>query len=199
MSKKAGIFLTAAGAVLLCFALLLLGKNKAEDRLAGRQAEKALSALETSMVSPEAQSRPEAAPAPLSPELPVKMLDGFEYVGTLELPSLDLKLPVMSEWDYDKLKLAPCRQFGSSRTDDLVIAAHNYQSHFGRLKELLPGEPVLFTDMEGIVSRYSVERTETLEPDALGTVLNSGCELVLYTCTPGGRERVAAFCRRETS
>ena len=28
-------------------------------------------------------------------------------------------------WDYDRLKIAPCRQFGSTRTDDLVIAAHN--------------------------------------------------------------------------
>ena len=197
MSKKVGILLTVTGAVFLCFALLLLGKNKAEDRQAGRQAEKALSELETSITSPEAESRPDSSSAPLSPELPVAVFDGFEYVGTLELPSLDLKLPVMSEWDYDKLKLAPCRQFGSSRTDDLVIAAHNYQSHFGRLKELSPGDTVLFTDMEGIVNRYAVERTETLAPDALSTVLGSGCELVLYTCTPGGSERVAAFCRRE--
>ena len=197
MSKKAGVFLTITGAVFLCSALLLLGKNKAEDRQAGRQAEKVFASLESSIASPNADSRPDSSPAPLSPELPVAELDGFEYVGTLELPSLDLSLPVMSEWDYERLKKAPCRQFGSSRTDDLVIAAHNYQSHFGHLKELRASDTVLFTDMEGIVNRYAVERTETLAPDALSTVLFSGCELVLYTCTPGGSERVAAFCRRE--
>ena len=99
-------------------------------------------------------------------------------------------------WDYDRLKIAPCRQFGSSRTDDLVIAAHNYDTHFGKLRELSEGETVLFTDMEGIVSTYCVEKLETLSPDAVDTVLNSGYDLVLYTCTKGGRTRVIVFCDR---
>ena len=102
----------------------------------------------------------------------------------------------MSDWDYDKLQLAPCRQLGSVYTDDLVIAAHNYDTHFGKLRELSEGETVLFTDMEGIVSTYCVEKLETLSPDAVDTVLNSGYDLVLYTCTKGGRTRVIVFCDR---
>ena len=50
--------------------------------------------------------------------------------------------------------------------------------------------------MEGIVSTYCVEKLETLSPDAVDTVLNSGYDLVLYTCTKGGRTRVAVFCDR---
>lgn len=86
-----------------------------------------------------------------------------------------------------------CRQSGSSCTDDLVIVAHNYDNHFGRLKELSKGDTVIFTDMEGIVNTYFVEKLETLGPDAVDTVLNSSYDLVFYTCTKGGRTRVAVF------
>ena len=50
--------------------------------------------------------------------------------------------------------------------------------------------------MEGIVNTYFVEKLETLGPDAVDTVLNSSYDLVLYTCTKGGRTRVVVFCRR---
>ena len=50
--------------------------------------------------------------------------------------------------------------------------------------------------MEGIVSTYCVEKLETLSPDAVDAVLNSGYDLVLYTCTKGGRTRVIVFCDR---
>ena len=50
--------------------------------------------------------------------------------------------------------------------------------------------------MEGIVSTYCVEKLETLSPDAVDTVLNSGYDLVLYTCTKGGKTRVTVFCDR---
>ena len=50
--------------------------------------------------------------------------------------------------------------------------------------------------MEGIVSTYCVEKLETLSQDAVDTVLNSGYDLVLYTCTKGGRTRGIVFCDR---
>ena len=125
---------------------------------------------------PVSSKRPDETPAPtpLDPQMPVVMLDGYEYVGYVEIPVLGLKLPVMSEWDYSRLKLAPCRQFGSSRTDDLVIAAHNYESHFGHLKDLSAGDTVTFTDMEGIVNNYCVEKIETLNPNEVDAVQNNG-------------------------
>ena len=81
-------------------------------------------------------------------------------------------------------------------TDDLVIAAHNYQSHFGRLKELKKGDTVTFTDMEGAVHTYEVRVIRTLQPDAVDEVIHSWYDLVLYTCTPGGATRVTVFCTR---
>ncbi len=201
MPKKTGIAIIAVGAVLILSALLLLLYNRYEDAHAGQEAESLLASVEAAISAQEmaAPNKPESTEAlslPLDPEMPVVTLGGYEYVGYVEIPTLGLKLPVMAEWDYTRLQIAPCRQFGSSRTDNLVIAAHNYDTHFGKLKELSKGDTVIFTDMEGIVSTYCIEKLETLSPDAVDTVLNSGYDLVLYTCTKGGKTRVTVFCDR---
>lgn len=184
MPKKAGIVIIAAGAVLILSALLLFLYNRSEDAQAGQDAERLLADVEAAVT----QS--------LDPDMPVVTIDGYGYVGYLEIPALELKLPVMDDWDYTRLRIAPCCQFGSSRTDDLVIAAHNYRSHFGRLKELKEGDAVVFTDMAGVVNDYSVVKVETLAPTDVDAVQNSGYDLVLYTCTPGGQTRLTAFCTR---
>ena len=147
---------------------------------------------------------PEVTPEPLegetvpeeSAEMKVVEIDGYGYIGYLEVPDLSLQLPVMAEWDYKRLKIAPCRQFGAVGTNDLVIAAHNYDRHFGRLKTLQGGESVTFTDMDGIVTSYEVEKVETLKPTAVDEVHNSDYDLVLYTCTLGGKTRVTVLCNR---
>ena len=205
MPKRAGIVILAAGAVLILSALLLLFHNRREDARAGQQAENALASVEAAIVTRPVETTAQTAPEetetvptepPLDPEMPTVVVNGYAYVGYLELPTLELKLPVMSKWDYTRLQIAPCRQFGSSRTDDLVIAAHNYQNHFGRLKELSVGDAVTFTDIEGIVNTYRVERVETLQPTEVAAVQDSGHDLVLYTCTKGGKTRVTVFCDR---
>lgn len=204
MPKKTGVAIVTVGAVLILSALLLFFHNRQEDVQAGQEAESLLENVEAVIEAkkikiPAAGKRPDVTPSAtlLDTQMPVVMLDGYEYVGYVEIPMLGLKLPVMSEWDYTRLKVAPCRQFGSSRTDDLVIAAHNYKSHFGRLKDLSAGDTVTFTDMEGIVNNYCVEKIETLNPNEVDAVQNSGYDLILYTCTKGGKTRVTVFCNRE--
>ena len=65
-----------------------------------------------------------------------------------------------------------------------------------RLKEMSVGNTVTFTDMAGIVNTYRAEMIETLSPKDVDAVQNSGYDLVLYTCTRDGQERVAVFCNR---
>lgn len=208
MPKKTGIAIVTVGAVLILSALILLLYNRYEDAHAKQEAESLLANVEAAISAQVTDGLAATAPnrsgttsvssqTSLDPEMPVVMLDGYEYVGYVEIPALEIKLPVMSDWDYTKLKISPCRQFGSSRTDDLVIAAHNYESHFGRLKDLSAGDIVTFTDMDGIVNIYCVEKIETLNPNEVAAVQNSGYDLVLYTCTMGGKTRVTVFCNRK--
>lgn len=94
-------------------------------------------------------------------------IDGYGYIGYLSLPTLNLELPVMAEWDYDRLAIAPCRYVGSTKSDDLVIAAHNFAQHFGKLSSLSPGDLVYFVDMDGVLSAYEVVELDVLAPTAI--------------------------------
>lgn len=131
-----------------------------------------------------------------SMEMPKEEIDGLEYVGILEIPSRDLQLPIQSDWSYPQLKKTPCRYEGSAYLDNLVICAHNYDSHFGCLKELEKGERIIFTDVDGNAFVYQVEKTETLEPNAVEEMTSGEWDLTLFTCTIGGAKRVTLRCNR---
>lgn len=200
MPKKSGIVLVTMGAVLVLAALLLLFYNQWESSQAGQASEHLMTQLEAILETQTIPTEPveslETEPT-LDPEMPVVTIDGVDYVGYLEVPDLELKLPVQSEWSYPKLQISPCREMGSSRTDDLIIAAHNYWHHFGRLKTLSEGATVIFTDMDGIENRYAVAQVFSLDPAESEVVYGSSYPLVLYTCTPGGATRVVVFCQRD--
>lgn len=198
MLKKSGIVFVLAGTVLILSALSLFLYNRYEDAQAGREAESLLADVRTLIENAESTLLEEMMlQENLASELPVAEIDGYGYVGYLSIPKLELELPVMAEWDYARLKIAPCRQFGSSRSDDLVIAAHNYKKHFGDLSQLKEGDSVIFTDMDGIENLYEVSRMDTLKPTEVDAVQNSDHDLVLYTCTYGGKTRVTVFCDRQ--
>ena len=154
------------------------------------------------------KSEETAAPAPyLDPNtpMPVEEIDGYEYIGILEIPSEELSLPVMAEWDYDRLKISPCRFVGSYYADDLVICAHNYDLHLGRLLSIDIGVDVYFTNVEGLTIHYIVTNRETVEPTAVEQMIeNTGnsetslldWDLTLFTCNLGGQTRCAVRCSR---
>ena len=188
MPKKSGVILISLGAVLILAALLLFLYNRSEDRRAGQEAESLLEDVRSSMAA-------NADPEPQ--EEPVEEIT-YDYAGVIAIPDLSLELPVIDQWNYARLKVAPCRQSGAAADGDLVIAAHNYKSHFGYLDRLEPGASVIFTDMEGTVYRYAVEEIRQLAPEDaedVSSVFSSEYPLVLYTCTPGGKARVAVFCQ----
>ena len=121
-------------------------------------------------------------------------VDGYDCIGILSVPVLDLELPVLTDWSYAKLKKSPCHYYGSYYEKDFVIAAHNYKSHFGRLSKLQAGDIVVFTDINNIEHYYEVVLLETLPKNATKEMITSGFDLSLYTCTPGGSNRVTVRC-----
>mgnify|MGYP000378019799 FL=1 len=128
------------------------------------------------------------------PEVMLEELDGAACIGVLEIPEIDLKLPVLSEWSYPLLKKAPCRYSGSAYLDNLVIAAHNYRTHFGKLKELETGDEVIFTDATGNRFEYKVAVVEALTPQSVEDMTSGEWALSLFTCTLDGKNRVTVRC-----
>ena len=134
---------------------------------------------------------------------PIVMIDGYYYIGMLEIPSLELELPVLADWDYSKLAMSPCRFSGAAVTDDLVICAHNYKSHFGPLRWIKFDSDVYLTDVDGNIHHYIVDNIETLPPENIEEMITAETsegddiwDLTLFTCTPGGSSRMAVRCVR---
>lgn len=197
MTKKIGTLIIVVGLMCLAAASVFFFRNQNESKKAGESANAVLAVLtaqieeEKKAVSDENNSDEE-----LNDAMPTVNIDGYDYIGFVEIPKIGIKLPVMSDWDYDRLKIAPCRNFGSVNTNDLVIAGHNYTVHFGKLDNLTEGDTVIFTDVKGKAYSYAVQKLDTVSAEDVDAVQNSGYDLVLYTCTLSGKERTSVFCNR---
>lgn len=182
-----------AGLLLIAAALFLSVYNEWESREARDSAQQVIAQLCDAL--PTEAGEPTTLPD-VRREMPVKTINGRDYIGVLSIPSLELELPVISQWDYPALKVAPCRYSGSLYQDNLIICAHNYASHFGKLKELQPGDIVLFTDMDEHVVTFQMVERETLNPmDAEGMEAGDW-DLTLFTCTIDGQTRVTIRLER---
>lgn len=191
--------LLALGLALMLAAFCLAAFNLRESR----DAEAASSQVAEHIASAVGQAASSSGSAfgmtgssrPLSTDaMPVLAVDGRDYVGLLRVPSLGLELPVLAEWSYAGLRVAPCRYAGSVYAGDMVVAAHNYASHFGGLRSLSYGDEVSFVDVLGNVFTYRVASVEQLDPYAVADMTNGEWPLTLFTCTLGGANRVTVRC-----
>lgn len=190
----------ALGLWLIISALCLLAYNRWDNWRAGQTVADIRDALEAAEEdSGSFTVVDDSADDSENEEMETIEIDGYAYIGTLSIPSYGLELPVMAEWSYAGLKIAPGRYSGAAWTDDLVICGHNYDRHFGNLKYLEAGDTVTFTDVDGNVFPYQVDEVITLQPTDVEKMLSQTEEdwdLTLFTCTLGGQARVTVRCNR---
>ena len=202
MKSKAKIF-TWIGKVCLLSALLLhlyniydnMNQDQSQKQILEQYIQKNNHQQDTSFIQiPDYQLNPEM-------EMPEVSLPGLEEagcIGIIEIPSINIKLPVLSTWSYSLLKKAPCRYTGSIYLDNMVIAAHNSDAHFKKISNLQEGDIVTFTDAVGNVFTYTVAGIELLQPDEVDNMTNGQWPLTLFTCTYGGASRVTVRCEKNT-
>ena len=154
--------------------------------------------VDSPATEPEQPTEAPAVTQPVSKEMDTVELEGHSYIGYVSIPSLQLTLPVMADWSYPKLKIAPCRYCGSVYTQDLVLMAHNYEKHFGGLSRLCGGEAVSFTDVHGVTTEFSVVFVDVLNPTDVETMTSGEYDLTLFTCTYGGKTRVTVRCQQNS-
>lgn len=205
-----GTVLLVFGCVLVAASLVLTGWNIWNEEQSGVHAQTAMEQLaaqikSTEPVEEDPQSEPIFRPAvPVEttapPEdtyrpMPEVVIDGIGYIGYLNIPALELDLPVIGQSNEDNLKIAPCRFYGTAYQKNFVIGGHSYRKHFRRLSSLGYGERLSFTDMEGTVFSYQVEECEVIQPYEAEYLCSGDWDMSLYTCTPGGLTRVVLRCR----
>ena len=195
----AGLVMIVAGILAVASGLGLGAYNLWDDHRAGVQAAALMEDIVQyqvgAIVIPNEALKAPSDPLTGSPgEMSVLEIDGKRYIGTVSIPVLDIELPVQKSWSLSLLRSAPCRYKGSVYQGDLIICAHNYATHFGRLKNILPGDEVIFTDIEGDVFHYTVTAVETLAGTATEEMERGEWDLTLFTCTLGGQNRVTVRC-----
>ena len=206
MKQKIGKICMVLGALLILASLGLLAYNKWDAARADKAAQTALGELENTLTK-TIEEKNKADDVVLQPELDPDQpmteveLDGWNYIGYLSIPSIGLNLPVMSEWSYAGLKIAPGRYSGSTYADNMVVCAHNYAKHFSPIKWLAEGAEVYFTDMDGMRWSYEVSAVETIQPTQIEKMTektedSENWDLTLLTCTTGGSARCAVRCVR---
>ena len=220
--KRSGI-LVMLGMVLILAAAGLAGYNLVTAHQAGQNATDALTQLR--MVIPKEEQPvtqnpahlqttdtgaepegdlemliryPEIPDHVLNPkmEMPVQEINGTGYIGYMEIPTLELELPIGAEETPANLKKAPCRYRGSAYQNNLIVAGHHYLQHFGNLRHLSYGDVVRVVDMDGNVFVYEVADMEIIPGNGVEDMLSGDWDLTLFTCTADGSDRLTIRCVR---
>ena len=203
MGKKKGTILMVTGLLLIAAALFLTLFNIYDSKRAGQEAEQVVGQIigKIEQAQQEKQEQSEAG-VDVTPdyeldsaiEMPSVKVGEFRYIGLLEIPALNRQLPIMAECTDRGLRKAPCCYTGSVYEDSMVIAGHNYLSHFAGLRGLPLGSEVYFTDMEG--NRYALEISDLrYKKHADQTTLQS-CDaaLTLFIKNVYAFEYLIVFC-----
>lgn len=200
--KRPGLIFLLIGSGLILAALILA----LYFIVAERRADQAISNISTDVTSviKKKQKKASEDADQVDPDLlkdrdmPTVTIDGVEYIGELYVPTYKLRLPVISSWSYDNLKLSPCRYTGNLYQGNLVIAGHNYRRHFSSLRWLSEGSEIDFIDAEGNTWKYELSRVEILNPGEVNrlTASSDSYDLTLFTCTVGGGSRYTMRLKR---
>lgn len=128
--------------------------------------------------------------------MPSEKVENETIIGTLKIDKLNLELPILKEWSKDNSRLAPCRYTGSIYKNDLIIAGHNYLSHFAKLNKLTTGDHLSFQDMEGRTFEYEVSGIEMIAGSDVTAMQEGKWDLTLFTCNYDGTQRLTIRCNK---
>lgn len=188
--NKFGKYLIILGILCILLSVILFIKNKYQELDTGKKSKEILDIIETKInVSDKVEIKNNTEDLVLN-------ISGYDYIGVISIPSLNIKLPIMNETDYDRLAISPCKYYGNITTNDLVLCAHDYVNQFGKISNLKEKDIVIITDVLGNDYVYEVVLTEELNPTDITNMIDSSFDLTLYTCSYGALKRITVRCNR---
>lgn len=195
--KKSSGALIFMATVLVIASICLTVSNLREDQDGGHAAAAVLETLSPIQNEVDVeQDKEQVKDYQLAPEadMPAVEVDGRRYIGTLSIPSRGIDLPVLETYTEAGLKTAPCLYQGSIYTKDAVIAGHSYRTHLQPLRNMEPGEAVIFTDMDGNQFNYQVDAIDTIAGTDKPALAEGNWDLSVFTCAANRTNRVVLRC-----
>ena len=188
--NKFSKYLIILGILCILLSITLYIKNKYQELDTGKKSKEILDIIETKInVSDKEEIKSNTEDLVLN-------ISGYDYIGVINIPSLNIKLPIMRETDYDRLAISPCKYYGNITTNELVLCAHDYVNQFGKISNLKEDDIVIITDVLGNNYVYKVVLTEELNPTDITNMIDSPFDLSLYTCSYGALKRITVRCNR---
>ena len=194
---KIGKKLIIIGISLITLSLIMSIHNIYEEDLAGKKSANILNIMKET-IEENIEENTQQINSEIKEETPQKTINikGYDYIGTISIPTLNIELPVMSEYDYDRLKISPCRYYGNIYTNDLIICAHSYKTHFKNIDKLNQNDLIIITDITGEKYIYEVLEIEILKPTDVSKMIDNEFDLTLYKCTNDGLNRITIRCNK---
>lgn len=126
-----------------------------------------------------------------------KEISGYEVIGKLEIPKIELTTYILSETTKDSLNTSVTKFYGPkiNGLGNLCITGHNYNNKnmFKDLKKIEKNDIIYVTDIydnkiEYIV--YDIFKVYPKETQCLSQETNGERQITLITCTPGAIKRL---------
>jgi len=132
---------------------------------------------------------------------------GYEVVGMIKIPEIDLEYPILGLTTNDTMKLSITKFWGNgvNKVGNLTLAGHNNYdgTMFGKTKNLGVGDIIELTDMSKVTRQYTIYETFITDPNDISVIevdKFGSREVTLITCSNGNKERLIIKAREgETS
>ena len=113
----------------------------------------------------------------------------YDSIGIIEIPSLNIKYPILSTTTDSLLKVSVTKYWGGNPNEvgNLCILGHNYKNSkfFGKLPNIEEGATIKITDLNGKTLNYRVYDTYAIDEDdnsCTTQLTNGNIEVTLITC-----------------
>ena len=124
---------------------------------------------------------------------PILGYDGYNIIGVIEIPNINIKYPILSEATKDALKrsIGFAYGVGLNQNGNTLLLGHNYKhgAFFGNLKKLKNGDKIYITDLNRDKIEYIVYNMYITTFGDKDFMLKQPeeKEITLRTCTTNGK------------
>lgn len=187
MKKKISKILIISGLLFIFGAIFIIGYTAYIDYVSVKNTNEVLDIMKEKIEEKTIEE------IDVADDIPVIKVEDKNYIGILEVPTLEITLPIMNEWNNTNSKLSPCRYVGDYNTN-IFIGGHNSSSQFSKIKNIKVGTKVYFLDNYGNRHEYEVKEIEIVDQYDLDKLLDTEYRLTLFTCTTNNKARVVVRC-----
>jgi len=117
----------------------------------------------------------------------IRLSNNITIIGLIEIPTIDISYPILSNSNDELLKISVCRFSGPlpNRIGNLCIAGHNYRNSmmFSKLYKLNINDSIFITDLNNVRLEYIIYEKYKVKENNLNCTNNTlDPQITLITC-----------------